>query len=423
MRITKIEIDSYGVDRPIVGSDGWDYNNDVELDNLSESFNLIIGDNGSGKTAFLERLSSSLGMDHRSWSDGENEVISQESLDSRIEFAPGKDKNNRVLTQIKNKFGRQFVYDANSFGTSIVKQAVERFFSRNQESGLRFDSELNEFVIFSDTSEPILLIEMGSGMKSLFSIIANIAFSITLANPELEDKALELTSGIVLIDDLDLFLDPKQQSEVIEGLTQAFPNVQFFATTNSPIVIQSLNKGKLIKVTKNNIEYVATDAFRCQSVEDILEDVFDLPMPSRSKRYQRMIKASEEFYALLEKKEDATEAKAMLDKLSVAFGDNPAYYGYLEYRAKVKKSEQAILDKVIEQIKDDTAADVANYLKDRKVALNLDDKTLDPILLKLQEKTENAVFEASRKLFDKTKTTEKADKSFVTESGFTIQYF
>jgi predicted ATP-dependent endonuclease of OLD family len=412
MRITKIEINSFG-DRLTTHPDGWNYSNDVKLDDLSESFNLIIGENGSGKASFLERLSSSLGMDHRSWSYGENEMISQEGLDSRIEFAPGKDKNNRVLVHVKSKYGRRYFYGKDDFGASIGRKAAERFFARNQDSGLRFDSELNEFVIFSDTAEPILLTELGNGISSLLSIVADIAIKIDEANPELGDEALELTSGIVLIDDLDLFLDPKQQSEVIEGLMRAFPNVQFFATTNSPIVIQSLHKGKLIKVTRNDIKYVATDAFRGQSVEDILEDVMDLPMPSRSKRYQRMVKASEEYYDLLERELDTTKAKELLDELSLAFGDNPAYYGYLEYRAKVKKSEQAILDKVIEQIKDDTAADVANYLKDRKVALNLDDKTLDPILLKLQEKTEQSIVEASRKLFDKTKITKKSIEELI----------
>lgn len=327
----------------------------VELDRISESFNLIVKDERFGRKDLLGEIARHLDMNLCTISRStENEEIRSETFDSVIEFKPGGDSHNKVLIHIKNdrtiKKSGFYAYPKDSFAINLVDRAIDQFFMRDQEISkrskcinpkftLHFDTVFNEFVIRDDEMGQFLLTDLGNGMSSLFSIIADIAIKIAIANTDLGEEALELTSGIVLIDDLELFLDPKQQSEIIEDLMRTFPNVQFFATTNSPIVIQSLNKGKLIKVTKNNIEYVATDAFRCQSVEDILEDVFDLPMPSRSKRYQRMIKASEEFYALLEKKEDATEAKAMLDKLSVAFGDNPAYYGYLEYRAKVKKSE------------------------------------------------------------------------------------
>lgn len=47
----------------------------------------------------------------------------------------------------------------------------------------------------------------------------------------------ESLTGLVLIDELDLFLHPDWQSGFIDALTWAFPHMQFVATTHSPLLI------------------------------------------------------------------------------------------------------------------------------------------------------------------------------------------
>lgn len=55
-----------------------------------------------------------------------------------------------------------------------------------------------------------------------------------MLNPQLlAEKALEMTPGVVLIDELDLHLHPKWQRRVITDLRRTFPMLQFICTTHS----------------------------------------------------------------------------------------------------------------------------------------------------------------------------------------------
>ena len=52
--------------------------------------------------------------------------------------------------------------------------------------------------------------------------------------------------GLVLIDEIDLHLHPKWQVRIVDGLRRAFPNLQFVATTHSPMVLPSLRADELV---------------------------------------------------------------------------------------------------------------------------------------------------------------------------------
>ena len=67
--------------------------------------------------------------------------------------------------------------------------------------------------------------------------LKDIAKKAILLNPELNEKALEETPGVVTIDELDLHLHPKWQKRVIQDLKRTFPKIQFIATTHSPQLI------------------------------------------------------------------------------------------------------------------------------------------------------------------------------------------
>lgn len=92
-------------------------------------------------------------------------------------------------------------------------------------------SEKNE-----DCEERDLRIEqMSDGYKIIIAMVADIASRMAEANPGLENPLL--TSGIILIDEIDLHLHPKWQRVVVEQLLNTFPNIQFILTTHSPIIL------------------------------------------------------------------------------------------------------------------------------------------------------------------------------------------
>jgi len=55
-------------------------------------------------------------------------------------------------------------------------------------------------------------------------------------------------SGLVLVDELDLFLHPDWQADFIEALSTTFPNLQFLATTHSPLLISKLRPDQVVQL-------------------------------------------------------------------------------------------------------------------------------------------------------------------------------
>ena len=95
--------------------------------------------------------------------------------------------------------------------------------------------------------------QLSDGEKALLSLVADIAFRLYLANPNME-KTSE-GEGIILIDEIELHLHPAWQKNVIPNLQKAFPNCQFIISTHSPLVLNRIEKGKsyYLKNARGNI--------------------------------------------------------------------------------------------------------------------------------------------------------------------------
>jgi hypothetical protein len=75
-----------------------------------------------------------------------------------------------------------------------------------------------------------------------------------------------------------------------------------------------------------------------RSIEDIAEDIMDVQIPQKSKRYLDMMKTAEQYYDLLEKGKSAENDKELnriknkLDELSIPFSDDPALQAFLKMK-------------------------------------------------------------------------------------------
>lgn len=78
------------------------------------------------------------------------------------------------------------------------------------------------------------------GIKAAFSLVADIAYRCVRLNPMYGADACKLTQGIVMIDEVDLFLHPAWQQRILPDLRRIFPNIQFIVTTHSPQVVSSV---------------------------------------------------------------------------------------------------------------------------------------------------------------------------------------
>lgn len=75
--------------------------------------------------------------------------------------------------------------------------------------------------------------------------------SMAILNPQLLNRVLVETEGLVLVDEIDLHLHPTWQKRILTDLMEIFPKVQFVVSTHAPEVINSVASDSVI-ILKNN---------------------------------------------------------------------------------------------------------------------------------------------------------------------------
>jgi predicted ATP-binding protein involved in virulence len=101
------------------------------------------------------------------------------------------------------------------------------------------------------TSEYLPIRLHSDGIISFTEMAAELAYRCIVLNGNKRDRAVKDTTGVTLIDELDLHLHPNWQRHVVSDLKCAFPNVQFIATTHSPFIVQSLAADELINLDQS----------------------------------------------------------------------------------------------------------------------------------------------------------------------------
>ncbi|MBQ9692714.1 MAG: AAA family ATPase, partial [Clostridia bacterium] len=158
--------------------------------------------------------------------------------------------------------------------------------------------------------------------------------------------------GVVLIDELDLFLHPRWQRRVVGDLQKTFPNVQFVATTHSPFIIQSVQDGCVLDLENmENIQKPGTASpaptaeYESRSIEDITEDLMGVTIPQRSRRYHEMYETAKEYYTLLHStavsEEEKRQKRQKLDALIAPFSQDVAYHAFLEMERLAMEANDA----------------------------------------------------------------------------------
>ncbi|MBO7327475.1 MAG: AAA family ATPase [Lentisphaeria bacterium] len=114
---------------------------------------------------------------------------------------------------------------------------------------------------------------LSDGLRAVFSMVADIAYRCVKLNPHLGENACIETNGIVLIDEVDIFLHPSWQQRIIGDLQRTFPNIQFIVTTHSPQVVSSVPSESIRVIAEGKVlnASIKTDGARA---EQILCDIF-----------------------------------------------------------------------------------------------------------------------------------------------------
>jgi predicted ATP-binding protein involved in virulence len=130
----------------------------------------------------------------------------------------------------------------------VVKLAILRCIP-NAEN-IWYDPERSQIVI-SIQNNPQPFSNLSAGQKMMVALVADLAIKIVTQNAAFLPKEiatdnqalpqiLQQTSGLVLIDEIDVHLHPKWQRQVVDDLKTTFPAIQFVCTTHSPQVLGQL---------------------------------------------------------------------------------------------------------------------------------------------------------------------------------------
>jgi predicted ATP-binding protein involved in virulence len=200
---------------------------------------------------------------------------------------------------------------------------------------LRFDADRKEIIVGLNKEE-IPFYSLSDGQRSMVSMVADIGMKAAILNPHLGEDCCKLSTGVVLIDELDLHLHPTWQRQVIEHLRTAFPCIQFVGTTHSPFIVQTLRDGELISLNTQTIPETGN-----VGIERIAKGLMGVERPDVSPRYTTMKGVAKDYLLMLEEADKTPDGRlkdfeAKLAESIEPYADNPAFQAFLELKREGK---------------------------------------------------------------------------------------
>jgi predicted ATP-binding protein involved in virulence len=196
-----------------------------------------------------------------------------------------------------------------------VNQAIQ--FALPQSTDLRYDLRMQCLVVDMNNGQTLPFNLLSDGQRGMVALFADIARRMCILNPHMGKDVLKKTSGVVIIDELDIHLHPAWQRSIVPALRQAFPKVQFIAASHSPQIIGSLRPEEVIVLSDGDAHHpLVTYGLDSSS---ILEEVMDVAQ--REPKIEAMLS---ELFSTLEDN-DLEKAKLQLQALKKKAPDLPEF--------------------------------------------------------------------------------------------------
>lgn len=183
----------------------------------------------------------------------------------------------------------------------------------------------NELISIEHQSRGRLPLQLLSdGVQNMVALVADLAYRCVALNPHLGESAARETSGIVLVDEIDMHLHPRWQQVVVGLVQRAFPKIQFVLTTHSPQVLSTVDSESIRLIRLDGaVATITKPRYQTRGIEsaDILARLMDVdPVPQVEEA-----KWLSEYRALLQSsKQQSPEAEDLWAKIVTHFGaDNP----------------------------------------------------------------------------------------------------
>jgi predicted ATP-binding protein involved in virulence len=159
--------------------------------------------------------------------------------------------------------------------------------------------------------------ELSDGQRGMVALFADIARRMCILNPHMGKDVLKNTSGVIIIDELDIHLHPAWQRSIVSALRNAFPRVQFIAASHSPQIIGSLRPEEVILLNNGDSPHPRV-TFGLDSSK-VLEEVMGV-----AQREPEIEELLSELFSTLENNE-LDKAKSLLQALKEKAPDLPEF--------------------------------------------------------------------------------------------------
>lgn len=251
------------------------------------------------------------------------------ALDEQVDF---KSAFNWLYRYDKNlNKGKEFEGTIDAFleamGKAIPALKIIEIDTKNEE----FNAEIQ---MTKDPAPHWLTYDMMSdGFKAMINIVAEIAYRCIELNGFLGRNAVKQTPGVVLIDELDLYLHPHWQQHVLADLQDAFPKFQFIVTTHSPFIVQSVDTNNIIVL---DTSYIGSESPSNRGIEEIAASAMGMEGMLRSEKYRKKQELADKYYKLVkEGKAGQKEIEIVRDELNeleqeADLLNDPAYSSFLK---------------------------------------------------------------------------------------------
>ena len=122
---------------------------------------------------------------------------------------------------------------------------VENLINRLLPEDCRFNGEREQSdYVFQFRGSPVTFPALSEGYRAYIGWIADLLYHVCMGCPS--GAKLVENRGIVLVDEIDLYLHPEWQRRVVPDLSTALPNLQFVVTSHSPLVAGTLQSRNII---------------------------------------------------------------------------------------------------------------------------------------------------------------------------------
>lgn len=269
----------------------------VEYKNENQSF---INQTKSGEITSLKnlvcygpsRLSMQSGFskeDELKYLSVTNSLFSQQATLLNIE-------NRLIIWQLSND--KKFEYVVKIF-KNLIPNLIDIKLSNDKTKIIYTERELGTTKKYNNVD----ILQLASGFRSLIGMIGDMILRFHLNQPEIENPS-DFT-GIVIIDEFDLHLHPKIQMELPSKLSEIFPLVQFIVSTHSAIpLLGAPRNSTIIKVSRNKADGITAEVLDIDITKltpniILTSPIFDMDtITSKSKKTIQDVRTEDDFEAM-----------------------------------------------------------------------------------------------------------------------------